>query len=203
MSETFMIVSPALRRVLAGAALVVAALPARALSLDGIEFPDRIAVAGQTLQVNGAGFRAVAMFRGYAAALYVAERSDRPESLAATPGAKRLQMRMLVDVPAPEFVKALHKGVARNTPPAEAEKLAGRLAEFDAQIRALGTLRRGDIVDLDFLPGSGLQLSLNGRPRGTPLAGEDLYAAVLRIFIGPRPVDEALKRGLLGSIARR
>lgn len=180
-------------------ALLVAALPVRAFRLDGIEFADRITLAGQPLLLNGAGFRAVAMFKGYAAALYVAERAGDPATLIAAPGPKRLQMRMLLDVPAAEFVKAFRKGVARNTPAAEAAALADRMAQFEALMDGVGSLRKGDVVDLDFVPGSGLRFSLNGRFRGSPLAGADFYAALLRIFLGERPVDRELKRGLLGD----
>ena len=56
-----------------------------------------------------------------------------------------------------------------------------------------------DIVDLDWLPQQGLRLTLNGRQRGEPIPGEDLYAALLRIFVGERPVDKEMKIGLLGG----
>ena len=42
-------------------------------------------------------------------------------------------------------------------------------------------------------------LSVNGQPRGEPFAGEAFYGAILKIFIGPDPVDEKLKAGLLGQ----
>ena len=46
---------------------------------------------------------------------------------------------------------------------------------------------------------SWLVLSRNGAPRGAPLAGEDLYAALLRCFVGVRPADPDMKVGLLGG----
>jgi Chalcone isomerase-like len=117
----------------------------------------------------------------------------------AAPGPKRLQLRMLVDVDTEEFVKAFEKGVARNTPATELPRLAERMARFDAQMRALRRVVKRDVIDLDYLPASGLQMSVNGKPRGEPIAGEDLYAALLRIFVGDRPTDPELKVGLLGG----
>jgi Chalcone isomerase-like len=114
-------------------------------------------------------------------------------------GAKRLRMVMTVDVDAEEFVKAFHKGVDRNTPPDERPKLAERMGRFDAVVRALSKLKKKDVIDLDHLPDRGLLLSYNGKPRGEPIAGEDLYAALLRCFIGDKPVDPELKIGLLGG----
>ncbi len=165
----------------------------------GHVFPAQVRVADTALQLNGVGYRAVAWFKGYAAALYLTQRVRTVPDVLAAPGPKRLQMKMLVDVPSAEFVKAFGKGVSRNTPAAEVPALRERMQQFDALVHAIGTVRKGDLVDLDFLPGRGLQLSLNGRPRGAPIPGEDLYAALLRIFVGDRPVDKEMKVGLLGG----
>lgn len=60
-------------------------------------------------------------------------------------------------------------------------------------------MKKRDVVDLDWLPGKGLQLALNGELRGAPIPGEDLYAALLRIFVGDKPTDPEMKIGLLGG----
>ncbi|MFY9512590.1 MAG: chalcone isomerase family protein, partial [Rubrivivax sp.] len=109
--------------------------------------------------------------------------------------------RLLVEVPAAEFVKAIDKGVARNTPAAQQPALAARRQQFDAAVLALGQVKKGDVVDLDYLPGRGLLFAHNGRARGDLIPGEDFYAALLRIFLGEHPVDDRLKAGLLGVAA--
>ena len=141
----------------------------------------------------------MAWLKGYAAGLYLTERADTPAGVLAAPGPKRLQMRMLVEVEAQEFVKAIDKGFQRNTPDAaERAALATRQQQFRSAVAALGVVRRGDVVDLDFIPGRGMTMTVNGKQRGAAWPGDDFYAAVLRIFIGERPVDQALKAGLLG-----
>ena len=169
------------------------------IKVEGVTFPGSADVAGQTLELNGVGLRAVAWLKGYAAGLYLASRALTPRQVVAAPGAKRLQLRMLQDVEIEEFVKAFDKGVARNTPPGEMPALAARVARFDALLRAMVKVKKRDVVDLDWLPGRGLQLSLNGTPRGAPIPGEDLYSALLRIFVGERPADPEMKIGLLGG----
>jgi hypothetical protein len=42
-------------------------------------------------------------------------------------------------------------------------------------------------------------LSVGGKPAGAPIPGEDFYRALLRIWVGPRPVQEDLKKALLGD----
>jgi flagellar motor switch/type III secretory pathway protein FliN len=193
------------RRTLITFALAAAVvLPARAdrVNVEGQWFDKTTEVAGTPLRLNGTGVRAVAWFKGFAAGLYLTTGDARTASQAlAAAGPKRLQMRMLQEVPAAEFSKAVRKGVARNSSAAEQAALAQRLVVFESQVAALRAVRPGDVVDLDLDPGRGLQLRLNGQPRGTVIAGDDFYAAVLRSFLGDKPYDDKLKAGLLGGTA--
>lgn len=190
------------RRALLLAALGACALPAwatRSITIEGTTFAGDITLAGAALQLNGVGLRAVAWLRGYAAGLYLPAKASTTSAVLAQPGPKRLQLRLFFDVDAEEFVKAFHKGVARNTPAPDAARLVERMARFDAQVRSLGKLRKRDVIDLDFVPGRGLVLSRNGTVRGDAIAGDDLYAALLRCFLGERPADPEMKIGLLGG----
>lgn len=190
------------RRQLLIAALAVPGL-ARAQSgpvlVEGVAFERRVVVAGAELRLNGTGVRAVAWFKGYAAGLYLAERATTAASVVALPGPKRLQMRMLQDVPAAEFVKAFDKGVTRNASSAEVERLAARMARFAALIAQTGQVRKGDVVNLDLDPAQGTLYIYNGKQQGEAIPGEDFYAALLRAFVGDRPYDKKLRAGLLGG----
>jgi hypothetical protein len=169
------------------------------LVVEGQPF-DRLArVGGADLRLNGTGVRAVAWFKGYAAGLYLGARAANAGAVLANAGPKRLQIRMLQDVPAAEFVKAFRKGMTRNTPEAELAQLAPRMDRFAGAISAVGKVRKGDVVDLDFEPGRGTAFSLNGKLRADVIAGDDFYAALLRSFIGDHPYDDKLRAGLLGQ----
>ena len=50
----------------------------------------------------------------------------------------------------------------------------------------------------DYLPGTGTQISLNGRLLGT-IAGVDFNRALLRIWLGNVPVQADLKKAMLGG----
>jgi hypothetical protein len=168
------------------------------LRVEGRIVERRVRLGGAELLLNGTGVRAVAWFKGYVAALYLSARASTPAEVLATPGPKRLQMVMLHDAPAAEFVKAFNKGVARNATAQELPRLEGRMERFAALVAALGTVREGDVVNLDFEPGRGLALIVNGKLPVELIAGEDFYAALLRAFIGDKPYDKKLKAGLLG-----
>jgi hypothetical protein len=66
---------------------------------------------------------------------------------------------------------------------------------------AVGTVKKGDRIDLDQDPTRGTLFALNGTLRGEPIAGADFYAALLASFVGQRPYDKRLKAGLLGLSA--
>lgn len=167
--------------------------------VEGQAFDERIRLTDSELVLNGTGVRAVAWFKGYAAGLYLPRRAGDALAVQALPGPKRLRMVMLQDVPAAEFSKAFVKGVSRNTEAAELEALRPRMEQFARAIDEGGQVRRGDVIDLDFLPAQGTLMLLNGQRRGPALPGEDFYRALLRSFVGTRPFDEKLRAGLLGQ----
>lgn len=183
---------------LAAGALACGALRAQegAVHVEGHAFAQRLQVAGGELLLNGTGVRAVAWFKGYVAALYLPRRSSVAEQVLAMPGPKRMQLRLLQEVPAEELVKALQKGLSRNS--AEPERLAERSEHLARTMLAVGTVRKGDRIDLDQDPTRGTLFALNGTLRGEPIAGADFYAALLASFVGQRPYDKRLKAGLLG-----
>ena len=174
--------------------------PAAALEYEGFEVPESLKLGGVPLVLNGIGIRAVSILKGYSAALYLSEKSTQVAGVLANTGPKRIQIRMLlqVGVGAEEFVKAINKGVARNCTEPERAAVAERIERFNNILRSVGTVYRKDLINLDYLPGSGLVLTVNGKVSGEPVPGADVYAAVLKVFLGERPVDKRLKAGMLG-----
>ncbi len=179
--------------------VVLAGAGVSAARIGGQTFEERIRVADADLVLNGVGERAVLWIKGYAAGLYLAEKGSTPERVLAVKGPKRIQMKMLLDVEAKEFTKAFNVGIRRNSTEVENAALKERMDQFDHTIELIGKVGKGDVVNLDFVPARGLVLSVNGVPKGQPIPGEDLYAGILKIFIGEQPVDKKLKAGLLGG----
>ncbi len=195
MTRTFL---TALHR-LVGAALLLAALHSSAARIEDLNFDDQLRLAGTDLVLNGVGLRSVAWLKGFAAGLYLPEKATAQAKALAQTGPKRLQMKMILDVETKEFIKAFGVSLNRNNTEAERAGLKDRVGQFNRNLEQIGKVRKGDVVNLDFIPGKGLILSVNGTPRGRPVAGEDLYASLLKVFIGDRPVDKKLKAGLLGE----
>jgi hypothetical protein len=64
---------------------------------------------------------------------------------------------------------------------------------------SLKEAKKGMAITLDWLPAAGTQMTVNGKPAGAAIAGEDFYQALLRIWLGPKPVQDDLKKALLGG----
>jgi hypothetical protein len=105
---------------------------------------------------------------------------------------------MLRDVSAAEFSSALMEGVQANQSEEEARALEARVSQFVATIMELKEARKGMRFALDWSAG-GTQLMVDGKPVGKAIEGEDFYRALLRIWLGAHPVQDDLKKALLGN----
>jgi len=178
--------------------LATAALGASAADVGGVKLDDRARVQATELVLNGAGVRTRYFFDVYAIGLYLAEKKGDSTAVLALPGNKRVAIHMLRDVGADTFVAALTDGVRANHSPEEAQRLEPRLKALAAVMTQMKEAKKGSLIALD-LAGSQTQLMVDGKPAGRPIAGEDFYRALLRIWLGDKPVQEDLKKALLGQ----
>lgn len=169
-----------------------------AATFEGVRFDDSVKLANSELKLNGMGIRAVFIIRGYVAGLYLPARANTMQSALAMPGPKRIQLRMLRDAKSADFTKALVAGIRKNASPDELAALQERIVQLERAIESFGTTAKGDTINLDYEPERGLTLSVNGVMKGDAIAGADFFGAVLGIFVGGKPIDARLKKGLLG-----
>jgi Chalcone isomerase-like len=190
-----------MKRTVLAVSLVVAALGAQAAEVGGVKLEDRLRLSpgGPELVLNGAGIRTRAIFKVYVGGLYLAEKKGTPAEVLALAGPKRVSMTMLRDLGAQQLSEALADGIRNNSSAGEQDALKARIDELLGIMNALGEAKKGDAILLDYLPDSGTRVIVNGQPRGKPIAGEDFYRALLKIWLGDKPVDGDLKKGMLGQ----
>jgi hypothetical protein len=172
---------------------------ANAAEVAGVRIDETARVAGADLKLNGAGLRSKAIFKVYAIGLYLQDKQTTPAAILSAPGPKRAHLHMLRNVDAADFSEALADGVKDNHSEAEVKALAPRLAVLVALMNEIKEAKTGLAIDLDWIPASGTQVTIGGQARGRPIAGEDFYQALLRIWLGERPVSSDLKKALLGQ----
>jgi hypothetical protein len=184
------------------ALLALAALPAWAQTTDvaGIKYPSTAQVGGSTLALNGAGLRTRFVVKVYTAGLYLGTKAATPEAALAAAGSKRMHVVMLREIDANELGRLFTRGMQDNAPKAEFSKfIPGTLRMADI-FSAQKKLKPGDNFSIDYVPGVGTSVIVNGKDQGEPIKEPEYFNALLRIWLGPNPADSTLKDQLLGKV---
>lgn len=180
--------------------LVLAASAASAAEVAGVKFAETLdAAPGQPLVLNGAGLRKRAFFDVYAMGLYVTQKQTAAAELIALGGPKRVAIRMLRDVGAEQFTEALVDGMKDNHAEGEFKALEARVQQLSSIMVQVKEAKKGMQVGLEWVPASGTRVTIDGKSVGSAIAGEDFFRALLRIWLGDKPVSADLKAGLLGK----
>jgi hypothetical protein len=179
--------------------LVALAAVARAGELEGVRMEERLRAGVQELQLNGMALRTRAFFRVYVAGLYLPQKAQAAEQALRLPGPKRMELVMLRDVGADTFAASLLDGLKDNNGEAELARLEPQVAALMGLMQKIGEAKKGMKIALDFTPGAGTAVLVNGAPQGALIPGEEFFAALLRIWLGERPVSADMKKALLGG----
>lgn len=172
---------------------------ASAATVGGVAFDDTVRSASQELRLNGAGVRTKLIFTVYAAGLYLGDRKKSAAEVYAAPGAKRMRLVMQRPVNAEEFGQAFLTGIQQNTDKAERAKLVEELSKFGQLFATIPELKKGDVLNIDFVPGQGTIIQINGKQAAEPIAEPLFYTMLLKIWLGDKPADAKLKSALLGE----
>jgi hypothetical protein len=180
-----------------GASMAARAEP---LELAGVKYEDTEQVGGAKLQLNGAGVRYKAIFKVYTAGLYLPSRMGTPEAVyGATNAPRRIHIVMLREIDGNELGKLFTQGMEKNSPrEVFAKSINGTIKMADLFSRRK-KLSAGDSFSVDWIPGSGTVIMVNGKAEAEPIKEPEFYTALMSIWLGPSPADSQLKDALLGK----
>lgn len=169
-----------------------------AAEVSGVKFDESVKVAGKDLVLNGAGMRTKFIIKVYAAGLYLPEKRNTVPDVLKLEGPRRLTLVMVRDISSDDFGQAFMTGLNNNIDNNEKARYVGQISKFGEMFGAIAGLKKGDVLHLDWIPGSGTQTELNGKKIGDNVPELGFYNAVLRIWLGDKPADSSLKPALLG-----
>ncbi|MBA4109852.1 MAG: hypothetical protein C0487_09710 [Leptothrix sp. (in: Bacteria)] len=192
------------------AALVPWATPAEAASveLEGVELEESIIAHGQKLVLNGAAVRKRGYFKADVTALYLPEKRTTPDAIFKLNGIRRIQLNILREFTSSTISRIFIADFKQNSTDAEFKQLINEISQVGAAYSAVKRVSKGDVVNLDWLPGKGWMCYINGKqlmidPAATggvannAINNELAYQIYLRMYIGPAAPEE-LRNGLLG-----
>lgn len=180
-------------------ALVCGSAGVHAVEVAGVAVADTVKIGGVDLVLNGAGIRTRAVFKVYVGAIYVTDKKSAAAEVIAQRGPKRVALHMLRDLTVEQLGGALNDGLAANLSAAERTQFKPQIDELKATMDAVGAAKEKSVVTLDYLPEAGIRIAIDGAARGKPIPGEEFYRALLKIWLGDKPVDRSLKAGMLGQ----
>jgi len=172
---------------------LLALAPAQARKLAGVEMPDTAVVDGVTLKLNGMGLRAATALRikAYVGGLYLEQPTHDAAIVIDSKQPKRVTMKFLRDIDR----ERLTGGWAESLRKVGGKTLEPSIAEFTSLIPDVKT---GDTMSFTWRPGTGLEVAMDGKVRGT-VSGDEFARGLFTVWFGPDPGDANLKSGMLGK----
>jgi hypothetical protein len=166
-------------------------------TLNGVTLPAKLAQDKTELVYNGGGIRKKMFFKIYVAGLYLPAKNKNGNDIinGDKPAAIRLQITSSV-VSSDNMSESIREGFTKST--------KGNTAPIQSKIDAFinifskEEIKEGNVFELWYVPGVGVKSYKNGKLQGT-VEGVDFKKALFGIWLNDAPVDEDLKKALLGS----
>jgi long-chain acyl-CoA synthetase len=170
---------------------------AQAVEVKGVKVNESAQVGGSALVLNGAGIRTKMMFKVYVAALYLAQKTNDATAAISDTGNKRVSMHFLRELSAEKLLHAMQEGFEANNSAAEMTAIDAQFKAFKQLMASAKEVKEGDVIELDYAA-QATSVSLNGKALGS-VEGAAFNQALLRVWLGAKPVDAALKKAMLGQ----
>lgn len=166
------------------------------LEVNGVTVPRKIEVQNKTMQLNGAGGRSKMWLEVYVQALYLSQLSQDPKFIidSDTEMAVRIEITSSM-VSSNKLTKAMNTGFEKSAG-SNLEALRPRIEEFKTFLS--DPITEKDVFVLFYNPlDQTVSVIKNDVPKGK-ITGFDFKQALFGIWLSDKPVDETLKKHLLG-----
>lgn len=161
--------------------------------------PINTAINEHKLHLNGAGIRYKAIFKVYAAGLYLPKNTKDADEALKMVGPKRVTLVFLRELDAKEFGSLMIKGVENNVKDRKllVNAMPGLLRMGDIFSR-YKKVNSGDLVYFDLSANNTVSLNIMGKIETIP-GGEEFFKAIMMVWLGANPVDWKLKDAMLAG----
>ncbi len=165
---------------------------AEAGTLAGVTMPDSITVGGEGLVLNGMGLREKYFIDVYVGGLYLPAASTDAATIIMDDVPKRIILHFVYSqVGADKLIDAWEDGFEAQGSPAALRP------KYDQLAGMMNDVSSGEEIVFDYVPGTGLSVTVAGANRGT-ITGTSFMQSFVAVFVGTSPPTAKLKRGMLG-----
>lgn len=167
--------------------------PADAGELSSVTVPDSVTVGGKELVLNGMGLREKFFIDIYVGSLYLPAKTSDASKAINDDVPKRIDMNFVYSEVSKDKLTGAYVDGFKAAKADESQK--ENLAKLNGWME---TVNSGDLIRLDYVPGTGTTVYVKGAKKGT-IAGADFMKALWSVYIGSAPPTAALKKGMLGG----
>lgn len=155
--------------------------------------PNNTTLSGEEMMLNGAGMREKMWIDLYAGGLYVQSKSNNANTIINADAPMAIKMHIVSGmVSQSKMIGAVTDGFEKSTSgKATAEEKASFIACFNDEIV------KEDVFDVVYANGTTIVYK-NGKEKGS-VSGLEFKKALFGIWLGNKPADKDLKKGMLGN----
>lgn len=166
---------------------------AQTKTINGVKFPLTEKIGKNELVLNGGGLREKYWMDLYVAALYLESKTSDASKVIYGTEEMAIHIKIISSsVTRERFLESVNEGFANATSKASAEDKKKFISFFSDEFKI------GDVIHFDYTPEKGLKVTKNGVVKGT-IPGYDFKKSLFSIWLGSKPADENLKKGMLGK----
>jgi len=167
------------------------------ITVEGVTCEKSITVDGKELTLNGAGLREKFVFDLYVGGLYTTTKTNNGATLLNSDQPMAITLDIVSQlVTQDKMIEAITDGFKDSASKEERKKLQPRINKFIGFFNE--EIVNGNEFQIAYIPGKGTMAHKNGKLLGT-IEGKDFAKALFGIWIGDKPADDDLKKGMLGS----
>jgi hypothetical protein len=168
------------------------------LEVGGVKFEPQVQAGGATLALNGAAVRYKAVVKVYAIGLYLPNKATTAKAAMEQTGPKRVHVVMLREVSGHELGRNFAHNFEDNISRDEFTASVKQIFRFGELFSKRKSLKAGETFTLDWTPGVGTTVSINGVPQGEPYEGAVFFNGMLKLWIGDKN-SAGVRAPLLGT----
>jgi len=158
-----------------------------------VTLPNEVTLSGENMELNGAGMREKMWIDLYAGGLYVQTKSSEANTVINTDAPMAMKLHIVSGmVSQSKMIGAVTDGFENSTSgKATTAERASFVACFNDEIT------KEDIFDIVYASGNTIVYK-NGKEKGS-VKGLEFKKALFGIWLGKKPADKDLKKGMLGK----
>ncbi len=167
------------------------------VKINGVTLSPKIAPAKTELVLNGGGVRTKFFMKVYVAGLYMQQKSINPKEIIEADKPMSVRIHIISNLmTSANMATAIREGFEKST--------GGKIEPFKKEIDLTCTIfqsepiKVGDLFEIYYVPGIGVQCNKNGKDFKVHIKGMPFKKALFGIWFSDDPVDENLKKGMLG-----